>query len=181
MVSLSDHMLATGATLTFHYTHPARAVAMQIALAAKLDFTHPSPQNLMRASVFFTDYVAGGGTVDLITPGGGAPPQFRAVGVTEVSGELIADNCELVAVVTQIEQTGAATAISSPGSVAVTKVTFARTAGGPPIYTHVVKTWPGGRPVTEQEARTKALANAQTFSIDVSHATLTVTTTTEQG
>jgi hypothetical protein len=49
------------------------------------------------------------------------------------------------------------------------------------MYTHIVKMWPGGRVVTEQEARTTALANAALFSIDVSQANVAITTDTEQG
>ncbi len=142
MISLSDSLLATGATLTFHYTHPSRDVAMQIALAMRLDFTEPSPQNLMRASVFFTGYVSNGQPVNLLSSGR-AQPQFRASAVSEVLGELIADNCELSAVVSQFDQSGGGGA--GLVAVSVLKIVFARTAGGPPMYTHIVKTWPGGR------------------------------------
>ncbi len=179
MISITDDFIATGATLTFHYTHPSRDVAMQIALALRLDFTDPSPQNLMRASVFFTGFVANGAPVSFLVPGRGAPPQFRAAGVTEVSGELIADNCELAAVVTQFDQSGGVGAL--PVDVSVTRITFAQRPGGPPIYTHLVKTWPGGRAVSEQEATNTALANAQRFSIDVSQASKSITIDTELG
>ena len=178
MISISDDFIATGATLTFHFTHPSRNVAMQIALAMRLDFTEPSPQNLMRASVFFTGYVANGAPVSFLVPGRGGAPQFRAAGVTEIRGELIADNCELAAVVTQFDQSGI---VAQPVQINATKITFAQRPGGPPIYTHVVKTWPGGRAVSEQEATNTALANAQRFSIDVSQASKSVTIDTELG
>jgi hypothetical protein len=178
MISLSDSLLATGATLTFHYTHPSRDVAMQIALAMRLDFTDPSPKNLLRATVFFTGYVSNGQPVNLLSSGR-AEPQFRASAISEVSGELIADNCELSAVVSQFDQSGGGGAALV--TVSVLKIVFARTAGGPPIYTHVVKTWPGGRVVTEQEAKATALANAALFSIDVSQANVAITAGTEQG
>jgi hypothetical protein len=178
MISLSDSLLATGATLTFHYTHPSRDVAMQIALAMRLDFTEPSPKNLMRASVFFTSYVSNGQKVDLLSSGR-AQPQFRAGAVSEVSGELIADNCELSAVVSQFDQSGGGGAALV--TVSILKIVFAQTAGGPPIYTHIVKTWPGGRVVAEQEAKATALANAAVFAIDVSQANVAVSRTLEQG
>ena len=179
MVSLSDHLQAVGATLTFHYTHPSRSVAMQIALSARLDFTDPSPANFMRALAFFTGYVTNGTSVDLIAPGHGAPPQFRAAGVSEVSGELIADNCNIAAVITQFDQNGGSAADLAPASVAVTTVTFARRPGGPPVYTHCVKTWPGGRVVSEGEATETARAKAQAFGIDLTATVMTVKTDTE--
>lgn len=179
MIAISEDLLATGAPLTFHYTHPPRSVAMQIVLAMRLDFTSPSPANLMRASVFFTGYVADGAPVNFLVPGRGAPPQFRASGVSEVSGELLADNCELVAVVSQFDQSAAPGA--APVYVGVTTITFAQRPGGPPIYTHVVKSWPGGRAVSQQEAIDTALANAQRLSIDVTHAVKSITIDTELG
>ena len=179
MVSLSDHLQAVGATLTFHYTHPSRSVAMQIALSARLDFTDPSPAYFMRASAFFTGYVANGAPVDLMMSGHGAPPQFRASGVTEVSGELIADNCNIVVVVTQFEQAAGAGLDFAPAQVAVTTVTFARRPGGPPVYTHCVKAWPGGRVVSEGEATETARAKAQAFGIDLTATVMTVKTDTE--
>ena len=179
MLSLSDHLQAAGATLTFHYTHPTRSVAMQIALAARLDFTEPSPAKFMRASALFTGYVANGAAVDLTLSGQGAPPQFRAAGVSEINGQALADNCNIVAVVTQFEQTASSVIDFTPVQVSVMTVSLAHRPGGPPVYTHCVKTWPGGRVVSEAEATDTARAKAQLFGIDLSQTLMTVKTDTE--
>lgn len=175
MIRLSDEIGAWGHFTTVHYTHPSRSVVTQVSLANRGDFTQQQPETtLFGARAHFTGYVAGGVATDLLQAPNRPRAQFHADGLTEVHGRLLAENCGAVAVISQFDTQPVGESYSAAAPSART-VAFIRTFNNTIRYKHVVKTFAGGRAVSETEAIHLARANAAKFGIDVNEFDMRVT------
>ena len=181
MILMSDEMRAWGYTATTLYTHPPRSVVMQISLSGRADFTQTEPGDPMfRGVAFFSSFIAGGVKTDLMAAPLFGAAQFRANNVTEVSGQLIAENCGANAVVTQFNRAGDdAFERFRDAAVQSRTVAFLNPANGTIKYKHVVKVFAGGRTVSEQEAIDTAKSNATRFSVDITGLEMKITTDDE--
>jgi len=181
MILMTDEIRAVaGYVATVHYTHPPRSVVMQVGLSSRADFTETFPDRFFRSTAVFTRIIAGGAETDLMAAPYFGRASFRADGLTEVHGMVIADNCITSVVVNQF---AAAPHAAEPGDETADfrMVAFHRPVNGTIAYKHVVKVFSGGRPVSEQEAVDLATSNARKFGLDVSELTMNVTTNAEHG
>jgi hypothetical protein len=181
MILMSDEMRAWGYTATTLYTHPPRSVVMQVSLSGRADFTQTEPGDpMLRGFAFFSSFIAGGVKTDLMAAPLFGAAQFRANNLTEVSGELIAENCGASAVVTQFNRLATMPSNDSVDAAVQSRtVAFLNPANGTIKYKHVVKVFAGGRTVSEQEAIDTAKSNATRFSVDIAGLEMKITTDDE--
>jgi hypothetical protein len=181
MILMSDEMRAWGYTTTTLYTHPPRSVVMQISLSGRADFTQTEPGDpVLRGFAFFSSFIAGGVRTDLMAAPLFGAAQFRADNLTEVSAELIAENCGANAVVIQFNRLPTMPPNDSVDAAVQSRtVAFLNPANGTIKYKHVVKVFAGGRAVSEQEAIDTAKSNAALFSVDIAGLEMKVTTDDE--
>jgi hypothetical protein len=177
MILLTDEVRAWGHTATMHYTHPPRSVVMQVSLSARADFTETAPGDPMfRGVVFFSGFMAGGVETDLMAAPLFGAAQFRADNLTEVRGELIAENCGVRATVTQFNRLAAAASSDSVDAAVQSRtVSFLNPTNGAIKYKHIVKMFAGGRAVSEQEAVDTARSNAGRFFLDLTALEMKIT------
>jgi hypothetical protein len=175
MYALSDNLRVWGHIATAHYTHGPRSAATLIHLSSRADFTGTPGLTLYRAAAFFSGYVAQGTSVDLMAAPVFGPPQFVAEGLTEFICRLLVDNCGASAVISQFHRVPAA-AVAADVIAETRIVAFHRPSNDTVAFKHVVKTFPGGRSVSAQEAIDTARANARAFSLDLSTLEMRVTT-----
>jgi hypothetical protein len=178
MILLTDEMRAWGYTVTTLYTHLPRTVVMQISLNGRADFTQIDPgDRTLRGVAFFSSFIAGGVKTDLMAAPLFGATQFRADNLTEVSGQLIAQNCGAGAVVTQFNRLATMPANDSVDAAVQSRtVAFVSPANGTIKYKHVVKVFAGGRAVSEQEAIATAKSNAALLSVDIAGLEMKITT-----
>jgi hypothetical protein len=181
MILLTDEMRAWGYTATALYTHPPRSVVMQISLSGRADFTQIDPGDpMLRGVAFFSSFIAGGVETDLMTAPLFGAAQFRANNLTEVSAQLIAENCGASAVVTQFNRLATMPSTDSVDAAVQSRtVAFLNPANGAIKYKHVVKVFAGGRTVSEQEAIDTAKSNAARISVDITGLQMKITTDDE--
>lgn len=181
MILMSDEIRAWGYTATTHYTHPPRSVVMQVGLSGRADFTQTDPGDpVFRGVAFFTSFTAGGVETDLMAAPLFGAAQFRADNLTEVRGQLIAENCGVNAVVTQFNRLATVSSSDSVDAAVQSRtVAFLNPANGVIRYKHIVKVLAGGRPVSEQEAVDTARSNAGRFSLDITGLQMKITTDDE--
>jgi hypothetical protein len=87
---------------------------------------------------------------------------------------LLVDNCGASAVISQFHR--APSVAAAPDDSAETRiVAFHRPSNDTIAYKHAVKTYAGGRSVSEREAIETARANATAFSLDLSALEMKVT------
>jgi hypothetical protein len=178
MILMSEELRAWGYTVTSHYTHPPRSVVMQVHLSGRADFTETTPGDpIFRGTAFFTSFIAAGVETDLMVAPHFGASQFRAVNLSEVRAELIAENCGVTAVATQFSVLAALPPGDSLDAAFQTRtVAFVNPANGTTRYQHIVKIFAGGRSVSEQEAVDTARRNAGRFSLDLAHLAMKITT-----
>lgn len=160
MLVLTDTVQTWGYWATVHYSHAPRTVVTQSSLALHTEFnSNIGPSPIFRSYALLQSAVVGGTTV---TVNG---PTLVAADVTEVHFELITDNGGSVAVVNQFDTSGTFTGPPQE-PVRVRKISFHRPVNGTTAYAHMVKIYPGGRDITEQEAVDSALATLRTLGMD---------------
>jgi hypothetical protein len=177
MILMSDEMRAWGYTATSLYTHPPRSVVMQISLSGRADFTQTEPGDpMLRGVAFFSSFIAGGVETNLMAAPLFGAAQFRANNLTEVSAQLIAENCGASAVVTQFNRLATMPSNGSVDAAVQSRtVAFLNPANGTIKYKHVVKVFAGGRTVSEQEAIDTAKSNAARFSVNIAGLEMKIT------
>jgi hypothetical protein len=181
MILMTDEMRAWGYIATTLYTHPPRSVVMQISLSGRADFTKIDPSDpMLRGVGFFNSFIADGVKTDLMAAPLFGAAQFRANNLTEVSAELIAENCGASAVVTQFNRLATMPSNDSVDAALQSRtVAFLNPANGTIKYKHIVKVFAGGRTVSEQEAIDTAKSNATRFSVNIAGLEMKVTTDDE--
>jgi hypothetical protein len=181
MILMTDEMRAWGYIVTTLYTHPPRSVVMQISLSGRADFTQTDPGDPMFKGVaFFSSFIAGGVETDLMAAPLFGAAQFRADNLTEVSAELIAENCGASAVVTQFNRLATMPSNDSVDAAVQSRtVAFLNPANGTIKYKHVVKVFAGGRAVSEQEAIDTTKSNAARLSVNIAGLEMKITTDDE--
>ena len=177
MILFADEVHAWGHTATVHYTHPPRSVLMQFVLAGRMDFTETPPTDpIFRAVALFRSFISNGVETDISGAPHFSPAQFSAPNVTEIKGELIAQNCGARALATQFQIAPAATASGFATQADTRVLAFIRPSNGTIALKHIVKVFPGGRAVSEAEALRDAQASATRLHIDLSGLELKTTT-----
>jgi hypothetical protein len=181
MILMTDEMRAWGYTATTLYTHPPRSVVMQISLSGRSDFTQTEPGDpRLRGVAFFSSFIAGGVKTDFMAAPLFGAAQFRADNLTEVSGELIAENCGASAVATQFNRLATMPSNDSVDAAVQSRtVAFLNPANGTIKYKHIVKVFAGGRAVSEQEAIDTAKSNAARLSVNIAGLEMKITTDDE--
>ena len=181
MILMSDEIRAWGYTATTHYTHSPRSVVMQVSLSGRADFTQTEPGDpVFRGVAFFTGFTAGGVETDLMAAPLFGAAQFRADNLTEIRGQIIAENCGVNAVVTQFNRRATVPPSDSVDAAVQSRtVAFLNPVNGVIRYKHVVKVFAGGRPVSEQEAVDTARSNAGRLSLDITGLQMKITTDDE--
>jgi hypothetical protein len=176
MLLFAEQVNAWGNTTTVHFTHPPRNVMMQFVLAGRADFTEIPPSNpIIRAMALFRSVVTNGALFDMSGAPLNSPSLFSTNAVSEIKGELIANNCGARAIATQYQ-----TSPTAPPPIFTTDadtlvMAFHNPHNGVIKLKHIVKMFAGGRAVSETEALRDAQANAQRLHIDLSALQLKVT------
>lgn len=174
VIVLTDTVQTWGHSATVHYSHAARSVVAQSALALHMEFnSNIGPHPIFRSYGLIRTAVVGG---SVVTVNG---PCLVAADVTEVHVELITDNGGSVAVVNQFDTTGSHTGPPQE-AVSVRKVSFHRPSNGTTAYAHTVKVYPGGRDISEQEAVATATAGLQPLGLNPADLIMKVTTDADQ-
>lgn len=178
MILMSDEMRAWGYIATTLYTHPPRSVVVQISLSGRADFTQIDPGDpMLKGVAFFSSFIAGGVETDLMAAPLFGAAQFRADNLTEVSAQLIAENCGASAVVTQFNRLATMPSNDSVDAAVQSRtVAFLNPANGTIKYKHIVKVFAGGRTVGEQEAVDTAKSNAARFAVNIAGLEMKITT-----
>ena len=174
VIVLTDTVQTWGHSATVHYSHAARNVVAQSALALHMEFNVDlGPKPLFRSYGLFRTAVVDGTT---ITVNG---PSLVAAGVTEVHFELITDNGASVAVVNQFDTTGS---FAGPPEEAasVRRVSFHRPSNGTTAYAHTAKVYAGGRDISEDEAVATATTALKSRGLDPADLIMKVTTDAER-
>ena len=128
MIVLTDTIHTWGYSATVHYSHAARSVVAQSALALHTEFNaNVGPNPLYRSYGLLRTAVIGGTKV---TVNG---PTLVAAGLTELHVELITDNGGSVAVVNQFDTTGSFTGPPEE-PISVRRVSFHRPSNGTTAY-----------------------------------------------
>jgi hypothetical protein len=138
LIVLTDTIHTWGYSATVHYSHAARSVVAQSALALHTEFNaNVGPNPLYRSYGLLRTAVIGGTKV---TVNG---PTLVAAGLTELHVELITDNGGSVAVVNQFDTTGSFTGPPEE-PISVRRASFHR-----PQYDRIrphregLRRWPG--------------------------------------
>ncbi len=170
VIVLTDTVQTWGYSATVHYSHAARSVVAQSALALHTEFNVDlGPKPLFRSYGLLRTAVVDGTT---ITVNG---PSLVAAGVTELHFELITNNGGSVAVVNQFDTTGSfAGPPEEPTSVR--RVSFHRPSNGTTAYAHTAKVYAGGRDISEHEAVEAATAALKSHGLDQADLIMKVTT-----
>ena len=152
LIVLTDTIQTWGYSATVHYSHAARSVVAQSALALHTEFNaNVGPNPLYRSYGLLRTAVIGGTKVTV-----NGPP-LVAAGLTELHVELITDNGGSVAVVNQFDTTGSFTGPPEE-PISVRRVSFHRPSNGTTAYAHTAKVYAGGRDISEGEAVATARA-----------------------
>lgn len=178
MILMTDEMRAWGYIATTLYTHAPRSVVMQISLSGRADFTQIDPGDpMLKGVAFFSSFIAGGVETDLMAAPLFGAAQFRADNLTEVSAQLIAENCGASAVITQFNRLATMPSNDSVDAAVQSRtVAFLNPANGTIKYKHIVKVFAGGRTVGEQEAVDTAKSNAARFAVNIAGLEMKITT-----
>lgn len=173
VIVLTDTVQTWGHSATVHYSHAARSVVAQSALALHMEFnSNIGPNPIFRSYGLIRTALANGTT---ITVNG---PSLVTTGLTELHVELITDNGASVAVINQFDTTGAFTGAPEV-AISVRRVSFHRPVNGTTAYAHTTKVFAGGRDISEQEAIDTATANLRSLGLDPATLTMKVTTDAE--
>ena len=160
MIVLTDTIHTWGYSATVHYSHAARSVVAQSALALHTEFNaNVGPNPLYRSYGLLRTAVIGGTKV---TVNG---PTLVAAGLTELHVELITDNGGSVAVVNQFDTTGSFTGPPEE-PISVRRVSFHRPSNGTTAYAHIAKVYAAGRDISEGEAVATARAALPSHGLD---------------
>ena len=170
LIVLTDTIHTWGYSATVHYSHAARSVVAQSALALHTEFNaNVGPNPLYRSYGLLRTAVIGGTKV---TVNG---PTLVASGLTELHVELITDNGGSVAVVNQFDTTGSFTGPPEE-PISVRRVSFHRPSNGTTAYAHTAKVYAGGRDISEGEALATARAALPSQGLDEANLIMKVTT-----
>lgn len=170
MIVLTDTIQTWGYSATVHYSHPARSIVAQSALALHTEFNVDlGPKPIFRSYGLLRTAVVDGTTVTVNSP------SLVAAGVTELHFELLTDNGGSVAVVNQFDTTGS---YAGPPEepISVRRVSFHRLANGTTAYAHTAKVYSGGRDISEHEAVETATAAVKSRALDPADLIMKVTT-----
>lgn len=173
MVQMSDQVSVWGYIETVHYTHPARAVVMQVMLSARSDFT--DPPGPYAAVATFTRAIDGGNRIDLLAAPLFGAATFTGSQLTEMHLRVMGVNCGVRAVVNQLGTAGSG-ADAGAATFDFKRVSFHRPENGTTAYAHTVKVYAGGRAVSDDEAIDLATANAEHFGLDPTTLVMKLTT-----
>lgn len=169
MIVLTDTVQTWGYSATVHYSHAARAIVAQSALALHTEFnSNLGPSPLFRSYGLLRTAVVGGTTV---TVNG---PSLVATGLTEMLVELMTDNGGSVAVFNQFDTTGSFTGPPEE-PISVRRVSFHRRVNGTTAYAHTAKVYAGGRDISEHEAIETATAGLRSHGLDPADVIMKVT------
>jgi hypothetical protein len=176
MLLFAEQVNAWGSTTTIHFTHPPRNILMQFVLAGRMDFTEfPASEPIFRAMALFRSVVTNGAVFDMSGAPLNSPSQFSTNAVSEIRGELIADNCGARAIATQFQVGPAPTPPIFTTDADTLVMAFHDPHNGTIALKHIVKVFAGGRAVNQAEALRDSQANAQRLNIDLSILEMKVT------